>query len=387
VTVRIPVSQTYNRWSDGQQVNEADMNIEQLRNVNVDAGIINNHFGSGVLPNAPNQRILLDTDDLSADQVILISSNDFDGTGINTTLQPQDTVLGNQLEIELTDSDPILNGNSGAFGRLSSKILVVGLDFNSNIQYDALYFYKKEKQITRKHYTKILSVFFNDFYGNKNCSRQLGGRFVIREAKSYQLSRDVIAISQDLQPNLFFRDFKVSNISIGANPTVTLYQTLQAGIGPEYSVDGLNINTTVKRNLSLNPGDVTTKIGQKFQAITTNIQKITLLLGASRDDTAPIESRYDWSGELIISVFALQSTVSCPADIVPELAIEFDPSIDPITQFSLDQESLKDRGIVLTDVLQPVDMVFSDSILGNANSTAITKDKDRKSTRLNSSHP
>ena len=358
MTIRNSVSHTQNRWYDGQRVDQVDMTTEQNRNVNTDASIIQNHFGSGVLPLSASQNILFDTDNLFPDQVALIASNDFDGTGLRPLVQPSDTNLGNQLEVELKDSDLELNGITTVGGRLSTKVLVIGLDYQGNPQYDRFTFYKKEKQVTKKHYTRILSVFTNDFYGNNNCSRQLGGRVIIRETSSLQLSRDPVMIAQDVEPNLFFRDFKVS-------PTLTLFQAIQAGIGSEYSVDALNINTTVKRDVELIAGDVTTRLAQKFLAKSNNIQKITILLGVRKDTSTDIANQFNWSGELIVSVYELQSTVSVPTEIVPELAIEFDPNPEPLTQFSLDLETLRDQGYVLSDVLQPIDLVFNGSILGN----------------------
>jgi len=374
MTTRKNVSYTFNRFYDSQRVDQDDMDVEQSRNVNKDASIVQNHFGSGVLPAASIQKVLFDTDNLFPDQVALIASNDFDGTGLRPLAQPADTTLGNQLEIQLTDSTDILNGLSTVGGRLSTKVLIIGLDFQGNLQYDRLYFYKKEKQVTQKHYALILSVFFNDFYGNNNCSRQLGGRVIIRETNSFQLSRDPIMIAQDVEPNIFFRDFKTSNTSESSSPVLTLYQAIQSGIGTEYNVDALNINTTVKREFQLG-ADVTTRLAQKFLAKTNNIQKITVLLGVRRDSAASLTNRYDWSGELIVSVFELQNTVDCPTDIVPELAIEFTPNPIPLTQFSIDQAALEDQGYVLNDVLQPVDFVFNNSQIGSTSNPIIVPGK------------
>jgi len=371
VTIRKPVSIIHNRYYDGQRVDQIDMDVEQDRNVGKDASIVQNHFGSGILPASASQKVLFDTDNLFPDQVALIASNDFDGTGLCLADQPSDNVLGNQLEVQLLDSDLNLNGLSEVGGRLSTKVLIIGLDFQGNLQYDRFYFYRKERQITKKHYAQILTVFFNDFYGNNNCSRQLGGRVIIRETSSFQLSRDTRMISQDVEPNLFFRDFKVSNTTVGSNPSVTLAQTIQAGIGPDYSVDALDINTTVKRDFELVSGDVTTSIAQKFLAKTNNIQKISILLGVRRAQGVSLETQFNWSGELIVNVFELQSSVDCPTDIIPELAIEFDPNPVPITQFSLDQATLREQGYILSDVLQPIDLVFNNTLLGSTTNPVI----------------
>jgi len=361
MTKRIPVSTTEVLWHDAQRVDRGDMNTEQLSKNQNDASIINNHFGSGVLPSTPIQTVLFDSDNLSQIQAATLAAGDFDGTGFQPAQQPSDNSLGNQLEVELT--------GSSVFGRLSVKVLIVGVDFDGNPQYDRFVFHRNEKQVTGKHYARILGLFFNDFKGNNNCSRNQGGRIVIREAASFQLSRDPIMVAQDVEPNLFFRDFKVPN------PSVTLYNTIQTGIGSEYSVDSLDINTTVKVNRILSAGDVTTKIGQKFQAVTNNIQKITLLLGAQRDDAASVENRYNWAGQLVISVYELQTSVSCPTDISPELQIEFDPTANPIAQISVSQSELRALGYVLTDVLQPVDFVFSDTQLGSTTNPIIVPNR------------
>src|SRR5690606_35693994 len=374
MTTRKNVSYTFNRFYDSQRVDQDDMDVEQSRNVNKDASIVQNHFGSGVLPAASIQKVLFDTDNLFPDQVALIASNDFDGTGLRPLAQPADTTLGNQLEIQLTDSTDILNGLSTVGGRLSTKVLIIGLDFQGNLQYDRLYFYKKEKQVTQKHYALILSVFFNDFYGNNNCSRQLGGRVIIRETNSFQLSRDPIMIAQDVEPNIFFRDFKTSNTSESSSPVLTLYQAIQSGIGTEYNVDALNINTTVKREFQLG-ADVTTRLAQKFLAKTNNIQKITVLLGVRRDSAASLTNRYDWSGELIVSVLELQNTVDCPTDIVAELAIEFTPNRIPLTQISIDQAALEEQRYVLNDVRQRVYSVGINSQIGSTSKPIIVPGK------------
>jgi len=364
---RSKVSVPYNQWNDAQRVDRDDMNTEQDRNVQIDSAIINNHFGSGVLPDSIEQKVLFDSDNLTQEQQALVVSNDFDGTGVDVHAQPTDINLGEQIEVELTGGE--------VSGRFSTKVLIVGLDFQGVPQYDRFEFYKNEIQVTKKHYSRILTVLFNDFKGNNNCSRDRGGRIVMREVQSYQLSRDGIMASQDFEPNLFFRDFKISGLIQGANLTVSLFLTIQDGMGPEYSVDALQIQTTVRQNRYLNAGDVVTKIGQKFQATTNNIQKISLLLGIDKDNTQPVEDQFNWTGDLVISIYALQNTVTCPTQIVPELSIDFDPAAEPIVQLSMDYDDFRRQGYVLTDVLQPVDFVFADTKIGSTNNTEIVPDR------------
>jgi hypothetical protein len=178
---------------------------------------------------------------------------------------------------------------------------------------------------------------------------------VIKEAESFQLSSDCLMVAQDVEPDLFWRDFKVnSHFS-------TLSEVIQIGIGNEYSVDALEINTTGLDPKTITADDVVSQVGQKFLAKTNNIQKITLLLGIAKNSEVSEEDWYDWSGDFIVSIYPLQTTTSCPTDIIPNLGIDFDPTAQPLVQVSYNQQSLKDVGYVLTDILQPVDFIFNNT--------------------------
>ena len=347
---KLDVSTIYNLFNDSQRVDQSDLRTEQNRNLATDASIVHNHIGSGVIPNSLQSRIIFDSDNLPVDQAAILAANNFDGTGVDAHLQPSDVNLGNQLAVTLT--------NSMVVGRKSVKVAIIGLSFDDTVIMDRFYFYKNETQITSKHYKKVLTIFTNDFKGNNTCSNYLGGSLVIREAGAFELSLDPIMISQDVEPDLFWRDFKTSNLSI------SLFDTIQNGMGLEYTADALNIDVTGRPNRILNPDDVVSQVGQKFLAKTDNIQKITLLLGSDRDDTADISNIFDWSGDLIISISPLQTSISCSSDIVPELSIDFDPSPQPLAQLSYNQAALKDLGYVLTDVLQPVDFTFNATKIG-----------------------
>src|SRR3972149_1247900 len=346
MTIRFPASALQNKWHDAQRVDKSDMDTEQNFNNKIKAATINNHFGSGVILEQPMQLVLFDSDTPNAEQAALIAAGDFDGTGLDLHAQPSDINLGNQIEVELT--------GSSVFGRFSVKVLLIGVSFDDQLQYDRLTFHRNEKQTTAKQYKRLLSVLFNDFKGNNNCSRNHGGRIVIKEAAPFELSRDAIMAAQDVEPNIFFRDFKVANKALG------LFNTLQDAIGAEFSADALQINVTGRQpNRSIAANDVTTQIGQKFKATTNNIQKITFLMGATRDDSASIEHRFDWEGDLVVSIYPLQTSVNCPTDIVPELAIDFDPEVTPLAEVSFSQATLRDIGYVLTDIAQPIDFVFN----------------------------
>jgi len=358
MTERKEVSVKYNKWHDAQRVDQTDLSVEQNRHVSADAAIVQNHFGSGVLLANPLQAVIFDSDNLNAAQAAIEAAGNFDGQGLEAHAQPSDINLGNQIEVELT--------GSSAIGRFSSKVVIIGVSFDDTLIMDRFYFYKNDKQVTSNHYKTILAIFFNDFKGNNNCSRDLGGRFLIREALSFQLSRNPIMVAQDVEPDVFWRDFKVSD------PAVSLFLTIQNGIGSAFSADALNINVTGQPARELLANDVTTQVGQKFRSTTDNIQKVTLLLGARRDDSADLADIFDWTGDLIMSIYPLQSTTSCPTDIVPSLAIDFEPSNEPLAQISFSQATLEDAGYVLNEVAQPVDFVLNATELGSGNTSKIT---------------
>jgi len=337
MTKRNPISAEQNIWFDSQQVDNTDLSLEQNYNDTITSGIINNHLGSGVLSESLVENVLFDS---------LLVSGFLDGLPIYSQSQPTDNNLGNQIEIKLTDSK--------ASVKRAIKFAIIGLDFENNLQYETFYFKSNESQISKRHYTKLLVLLFNDFIGNPNLSMNLGGRIVISEAKPMTLSRDAIMVSQDLEPNLFFRDFFLDGF-------VNLDAMLQSAL-PLYNIDTLNIFTTERERKILLVNDVTTQIGQKFLATTNNIQKITLLL-STQNTIVGSETDLDWQGDLIVSIYSLQSGVQYPTDIAPNLPIEFIPSNIPIAQVSYNHNSLQQEGIVLDSVPQPVDFIFSNNTI------------------------
>ena len=53
MTFRKDVAIIQNKYHDAQRVDKSDMEVEQTRNNEIDAAIVQNHFGSGVLISAP----------------------------------------------------------------------------------------------------------------------------------------------------------------------------------------------------------------------------------------------------------------------------------------------------------------------------------------------
>ncbi len=335
--MRTPISGKQNIWSNSQTVDDEDLSLEQDFNSLIQTSIINNHLGVGVVPEFLNQHTLFDSD-------LVIGL--LDGKALFAQAQPNDNNSGNQLEVEV--SDAYVSGNH------TIKVLVIGLDFQNNLQYDRFTFHKTEKQYTSKHYTKILTILFNDFIGIPGQSLNFGGRVIIREVKSLNLARDCIMVSQDLQPNLFFRDFFVPN-----NQTI---QLVLSNALPTYNISTLDIASGFLQLRELLANDISSQIGQKFQATTNNIQKITLLLSVINTVTP---SDLNWTGDIIVSLYQLQSALDCPLDIAPNTAIDFDPSNIPLAQLTFNLGSLLAAGISLNETPQPVDFLFSNTPIAN----------------------
>jgi hypothetical protein len=339
MTKRNPVSAQQNIWFDSQQVDDSDLTLEQEFNTTIESGIIQDHVGTGILPEVLEQNILWDS---------TLTSGFLDGKAIFTQNQPSDNNFGNQLEIDLSGS---ITG-----GRRVVKVGIIGLDFQSNLQYEIFYFKANESQISQKHFTKILVLMFNDFIGDPDLSFNLGGKMVIKEARPMTLSRSPIMVAQDQQPNLFFRDFFLDG-------PISLQSMLQAAM-PLYNIDSLNIQTAPLDNKVILANDVTTQIGQKFLATTNNIQKVTLLLSVQNQNNP---SDLVWNGDLVVSIFPLQSSVECASDVAPSSPIDFAPANVPVAQISFNYATLSQAGVVLDSVPQPVDFVFSNSPIAAGN--------------------
>jgi hypothetical protein len=344
MTERAPVSVQRPIWYDSQQVDETDLNAEQTANITIEGSIIDNHVGDGVLPQVLVQNVIFDSS---------LAVGYLDGLAITPQSQPTDTNYGNQLAVSLA--------GSAASGLRTVKVCIIGLDFQDNLQYEIFYFDSNEIQVSSQHFTQVLVLLFNDLLGNPILSFNLGGDLVISEAAPMTLSRDVTMVAQDQQPNLFFRDFFLdfSVASLG------LQGMLQAAM-PLYNIAALNIYTQPLTTIAISTGDVTTQIGEKFITTTDNIQKVTLLLSVENLVVGQ-ENNLVWTGDIIVSIYPLQTNIDCPTDFLPNLPIDFPPSNIPLAQISYNYASLKQAGIVLDTVSQPVDFIFSNSPIAGGN--------------------
>jgi len=143
MTKRNPVSTEQNIWFDTEQVDNNDLTLEQNYNDTITSGIINNHIGNGILSESLEQNVIFDS---------LLTNVYLDGVAISAQHQPTDPNFGNQLEITLT--------NSSAASKKTVKVGIIGLDFESNLQFETFYFRGNETQISRKHFTNILVIHY-----------------------------------------------------------------------------------------------------------------------------------------------------------------------------------------------------------------------------------
>jgi hypothetical protein len=361
VTNRLSVNQKFVNWYDGQQVTNVELTDEQNRNINIDAANVANFMGSGVLETNIIPNVIVDTRHLNTTQQALLSSNAFDGQNVyvGTVNDVSDTILGVTLAVTISGA----NLDGSAF----TKVCIIGDTFGGELIHDDLVFHENGTKITRGRYKHIRSVLFNNLAGNAYGSiNYIGSGYCsVRETESLEVSYDTVIASQDKQPNQFFKDFE---------PGVhawTVTQMLEDAVGPDKSVGDLNIGLASVSKREIAPNDVTTRVGEKFQALGKNIQKISILLSVKEDLTAPPGDEFAWSGDIVLELRKLQTDVSCPVSPVPDTALDFDPDPSLISYISLNKDDLEKQGIELSGEAQIVEFTFTDMTISNPISSPI----------------
>lgn len=360
-TTRLPVGLKRVSYFDGMQLTRDDLRDEQSRHVGIDAATVANFFGSGVVDNAASPPVILDTDSLNSQQQALMDAYSFDGQNvyIGTGLQQvSDAVKGVLLAVTIS--------NTALSGSMSTKVSIIGETFGGGLVHDDLVFEENGTQITKGRYREVLGILLNDFAGNLFGSLapamdgyQLVGRCLVREAKAMEVSPDTLMAYQTAQPNQFFGNFKLGDAGL------TLFGMMQDIIGPSRSTSDLNISLASVDQRSLEPDDVTTRIGQKFLAKGTNIQKISVLLSVLRDNSALPGDEFNWSGQIVLNLHALQTTVDCPVKPTPDNLEDFDPDPTILAQLSLDVDDLARQGVVLDGYARKVDFVLTETTVAD----------------------
>jgi len=353
---------------DGQNIVEETLDTEQSAWVGTTANVVDLTSGSGIENEYITQRILFDTSDVPATITTLITTQNFDGEPIYPTdsfdstvfLQPSDSTQGNQLAIEISGSS--LDGTP------SLKVYIFGQIFDGDFKEEVFTFNSNGEQVTRNYYTNVVAIMTQDFRGNQNtlidgvASRNNGGRLRIFEALPLRLARDSIMASQSREPNQDYVNFKPA----------TLFETLDTLLDEIAATESLNkadldinVTSTTTRNLPANTTGVI--VGEKFQATTNNIQKVTVLLSVVERTLVTAGEEFDWSGDIVVGIRKLQTTNVCPTATIPENLIEFDPEPSSLAEISFAQTGLEDIGVILSDTAQEVDFIFTQSLLSNPN--------------------
>lgn len=356
----LPVNIKNCNFFDGQQVTETDLTDEQNRNVGIDAANENNFFGSGVLDEFPYPPVIFDTNNLNSTQQSYLDSYSFDGQNVyvgSDLVSVSDTINGVNLAVQISGAR--LDGSAHI------KVSIIGDEFGDALIHDDLTFNTNGTQVTTGRYKNIRAILFNNFAGsltnNKKYAAEedgyaLIGSCVIREAVAMEVSSDSIMASQIFQPSIYWGEFSPSDY------TTTVTEMLQDAIGPTKSIVELNIALASEAQREIVANDVTTRIGQKFLATGSNIQKISILTSVKYNSShLPGEDGYEWRGDIILTLHKLQTEVDCPVTPTPDNAIDFDPDPTIIGQIALSADDLKYQGVVLNGTPQIIDFVFTGS--------------------------
>ena len=355
-----------NNFFDGQQITESDLDVEQTAWHDGLANSIDFLAGSGVEQEFATQRVLFDSDDVPASITSLITNTNFDGEPIYETdafsltvfEQPSDTTEGVQLEVEIS--------GASLLGASKMRVYLFGTILGGEFVHEVLTFEKNESQVTRYHFTNIISLMTQDFLGNQNIvidgtgCRDVGGRMRILETTPMTVTRDVIMAKQDIEPNMDYVNFKPATMS----KTLDILLEEIADVD-DLDVDDLRINVSATSARALSPNVSGLVIGQKFKATVNNIQKISILLSVAENVLAVSGHEFDWTGDIVVGIRKLQTTAKCPTDTIPGTSIEFEPELSPLVEMSLDQTELTTLGITLNASPQVIDFVFTQSLLAN----------------------
>jgi len=358
---------------DGQRISESDLDAEQLHTNTLVSSAISHFHGSGVVRENPfEDYILLNTSNPGLygenPSQLTIESGSFDGVGIYLDRQPSDSEYGNRIEIEAV--------NLSVMGRLKTKILIIGKIFDGSypsgyLTHEFVEIGANGKYVTKNSYKTIYGVLFNHFSGGSGSSTQYGeqdnlnlssngGYIIFREATALSVYSQAVVEYQTLSPNIDFLEFIFRT---------TALDEIGSLIGPENNIADVTANIPEKDILTLEKNaNISKAIGQKFLLKTDNIQRVDVLISSLFDDSQPSGEEYNFSGNLVLSVYKLSSEISSPTDVVPTDLIDFPPDATPLAQISMSQSDLLSRGITLNSNPQRVPFDFSASTVAATNS-------------------
>ena len=362
---------------DGQRVTESNLDTEQIHHRNLASNIILDFHQNGVVRDSIfESRVLFDTSSPSEfteepnESETKIGAGNYDGTAIYFDRQPSDTVYGNRLEITAS--------NLGVGGRLKARVLILGLRYSSTktqgeLITEIVEFDSNETKLTDNYYTRVISVFFNNFSGGSGKSEyssfvdsvqtnENDGKIVFRESEPLKVFAKTDSFSQVESPNYGLASFVTSSESRSIEDEIKL------ALGTTYSFNELYFELGSSKDFLFEPNaDQTIQYGQKFLSKTNNIQRVDLLFYVERDEDAAIGSEYDFSGEIVVSIHRLLDNISCITDPNPENLLDFDPNPSPLMEVSYSQEDLEEIGIKLDENPQIVSIDLSTTLIADPN--------------------
>jgi hypothetical protein len=361
---------------DGQRVSEADLDAEQLHTNTIVSSLAAHFHGSGVVRENPFEDTILfhtlypSTYGDNEETKTLIESGAFDGKGLKFDRQPSDSEFGNRIEIEAS--------GLAIKGLEFSKILIVGKVFDGSypsglLSYEFIEIKKNGKFVTKNLFKQIYGVILNNFSGGEIFSESFGeseslnlkssGYLIFREASPLSVYNQSLSCSQEVSPNIDYLEFGFETDG------QTVIQEL-IGTGNnflDFGFEEIGIKETKKL---LKNGYISDSFGQKFLSLSNNIQKVELLLSVEEDSSRLAGQEYDFSGELVVSIYDLSTEITGVSSVVPTDAIDFPPSAYPIAEVSFSQADLLSKGVVLNGSPKKISFDFSSTSVANLDSEA-----------------
>jgi hypothetical protein len=373
---------------DGQKITESDLDAEQIHLRSLVSNISKDFHGSGIVRDRLfESKILLDTSNPGLyspageenTSSFTINSGNFDGQAIYLDRQPTDTIYGNRIEIESIGME--------LSGKIKTKVLVLGTTYTSlstsgELVFEIIEFDENTTKLTDYYYNNIIAIYFNNFSGGTGKtyyqasvdSENLAGtsgKIILRESEPLKVFGRTKSSYQVESPNFGAASF------ISSSTTKSIEDEIKLALGSTYNFNDLYFELDPKEQVVLEKNAPATRaFGQKFLSKSDNIQKIDLLLSVQQDLTRPVGSQYDFSGDLVLSIYKLSTDIKCITDAQPENLIDFDPEINPLVEVSYSQQDLELLGYKLGADPTIVSFNFAETLIADPNiEPSIVKDE------------
>lgn len=352
---------------DGQRVTERDLDNDQSYFRELSSGLLIDKGEFGVIDKLTDEDyLILDINNVltSNPTYDVVNNGKFDGKIIRPDYQPKDSVYGDRIQIDVSKSN--------SRGRYSTKILIVGKVFNDLEEKDSLVYEiidvkTNGKFVSQNYYNHIYAFVLANYSGGslftENDSEYESRvnstddtSLIFSSARPLSVFDSVKTVFQDSSPSFDAYNFP--------NFYPSFSEMLDEAVGPQRSSQEFFTDFSFRKeefSPSNNVGDGT---GIKFLSDVDNVQSFSVLMS--------IENSGSWSGDMVFSIFELQTTSSSRVAADP---IGFDPSQKPIAQVALDQQDLEDRGIFLSQEPQEIIIDFSRFDCANPDSGLISKNK------------